>query len=621
MTGVIATIPRIQFFDSLGMPLAGGKMYTYVAGSTTPVDTFQDQALTSKNENPIPLDSSGSCAIWLDPNNSYKFVLKSAKGVIQPGWPIDNVSGASNLIALEPTLGQYAKLDALADGEGPALIGFLQDGIGAVPRTILDELRETVKVTQFGAKGDGVTDDTAAFTAAIAAADVVNIPPGNYLISSIKIDKNNFTLRGAGYGRSILTMTTAAKPAIEVASDSSVSGLVLANFKIEGTATNLGGIKLGTATNYVAIASLEDLFIDGFSNAGAGYGYGVQLCSVQEVNIHNVWAQYNKNALHRSNLGYCTSTKISGKNTYLGHSTNNGVLIEGQCDDIYICDGIIEGNAKEAVVVTNTAVNGTRGTRIWLKELYFEANLDGGSGQAVNWIVGGSGAYQAHRLVMENCEFASNPNAPAGTKNLKLDYTVAHVAKNVLIPADVQTTATCSVRFDSNRYPNASNYLVGYRSLLGVITATDFTDPATSSDLNQINLVNALSFPAVKRPVADRHTLDCFEKGVNNEYVPVAAGFGGSITGVTGRYVKVGPVVHFSIVLTGTNVVSTWLTSGVTLPFTTGAPGCVHMFNGATGLSLGEAYIDSSTDRVLTPTWASIPSATIVISGSYFADQ
>lgn len=55
----------------------------------------------------------------------------------------------------------------------------------------------TTCVTWFGAKGDGVTDDTAAFAKAIANAAVVIVPPGVYR-ATIAIRKDNFSLAGAG---------------------------------------------------------------------------------------------------------------------------------------------------------------------------------------------------------------------------------------------------------------------------------------------------------------------------------------------------------------------------------------------------------------------------------------
>lgn len=67
-----------QFVDADGLPLVGGFLYTYASGTTTPQTTYEDQAGSAENENPIELDAAGRCDLWLDPTLEYDFLLKRA---------------------------------------------------------------------------------------------------------------------------------------------------------------------------------------------------------------------------------------------------------------------------------------------------------------------------------------------------------------------------------------------------------------------------------------------------------------------------------------------------------------------------------------------------------------
>lgn len=74
--------PKQQFFDANGSPLSGGKIYTYEAGTSTPVATYQDASGVTANTNPIILDSRGMCNIWLLTTKNYKYVVKDADDVM-----------------------------------------------------------------------------------------------------------------------------------------------------------------------------------------------------------------------------------------------------------------------------------------------------------------------------------------------------------------------------------------------------------------------------------------------------------------------------------------------------------------------------------------------------------
>jgi hypothetical protein len=165
-----------QFFDNNGVPLSGGFLYTYAAGTSTPQTTYTSSSGSIAQANPIVLDSSGrvpSGEIWLTDAVSYKFVLQTSASVTIATY--DNVTGNSS--------GIYA---AFAASSGSSLVGYTQVGTGAVATTVQAKLRQTVSVKDFGAVGDGVTNDTAAIQAAINAAignQLVLFPAGVYLVT------------------------------------------------------------------------------------------------------------------------------------------------------------------------------------------------------------------------------------------------------------------------------------------------------------------------------------------------------------------------------------------------------------------------------------------------------
>jgi hypothetical protein len=239
-----------QFFTNTGAVLTGGKLFTYSAGTTTPVAAYTSSNGATAWTNPIVLDAagrvSGSGEIWLTSGISYKFVLKDSNDVLIATY--DNVTGInSNAVSftnqqqiITATANQTVfnlsisyqvgtnSLSVFVDGVnqyGPGAqyaytetdsdtvtfvsglhvgaevkftttqqqgagavdasqVSYTPAGTGAVTTNVQAKLRQYVSVKDFGAVGDGVTNDTAAIQAAENASGYIYWPAGTYVISS-----------------------------------------------------------------------------------------------------------------------------------------------------------------------------------------------------------------------------------------------------------------------------------------------------------------------------------------------------------------------------------------------------------------------------------------------------
>ena len=120
---VVSPTAKAQFIDAAGIPLAGGFVYTYVAGTTTPQATYTDSAASTPNSNPIVLDSRGEANIWLT-GASYKFKLTDANNT--EIWTVDNIAPPST--AVSPVFTTNVTISD--NSSGPALL-ITQLGAGA----------------------------------------------------------------------------------------------------------------------------------------------------------------------------------------------------------------------------------------------------------------------------------------------------------------------------------------------------------------------------------------------------------------------------------------------------------------------------------------------------------
>ena len=113
---------------------------------------------------------------------------------------------------------------------------YLASGNGASPRTLFSKLSDTASVKDFGAKCDGVTDDTAAFSLALASASAVTIPAGTCVIAGITVPSGDL-LVGAGTAATTLKLkANSANPALSISTAS--QNVQVSGFTIDGNKAN-----------------------------------------------------------------------------------------------------------------------------------------------------------------------------------------------------------------------------------------------------------------------------------------------------------------------------------------------------------------------------------------------
>lgn len=173
--------PSYPAFTGLdGRPLEGGFVYVGAANldpQTNPITVYWDEALTIPAPQPILLSGgymvrNGTPAVvYTDTDYSIRVLDKNAAMVYSVPY-IQN---------------RYPSF--IADGVDSSLVKFVQSGIGAVPSDAQTKFREApMSLKDFGAVGDGVTNDTAAIQLALNAwqstGRPIYVPVGKYLVTS-----------------------------------------------------------------------------------------------------------------------------------------------------------------------------------------------------------------------------------------------------------------------------------------------------------------------------------------------------------------------------------------------------------------------------------------------------
>ncbi len=224
-------------------------------------------------------------------------------------------------------------------------------GTGATTRTSSDKFGDVVSVKDFGAAGDGLTDDTLAIQQAIAASDSVYIPEGTYLITSSLRLTTQQSLFGAGQ-TSIIKCNADTFSAIELVEDY----ITLRNFRIEGgdVGIHLYGLTRPCVQNSITdihiIAPKTGILLDGYDDTNYPCYWNnfsrvlIEQPSVNGVHLTKTGAgdTPNANKFHDVRI-QSKSAAISGSGFYIEYGAFNNSFID--------CEANVDGTAQACFLI------------------------------------------------------------------------------------------------------------------------------------------------------------------------------------------------------------------------------------------------------------------------------
>lgn len=166
----------------------------------------------------------------------------------------------------------------LASSAGSSLVGFEQAGAGSVPRTSQDKMRESVSTKDFGAVGDGVTDDTAAIQAALnSGAAQVLLNAGTYNTTAPIVIPSGISFVGEGQRLSKIKKNHAGD-GVTLTNALAYNGLEIGGFSVYAVAPHKKtgtGVKITQAVR----TTLKDINV-----SDCGYGLSMLTCYANSSN-------------------------------------------------------------------------------------------------------------------------------------------------------------------------------------------------------------------------------------------------------------------------------------------------------------------------------------------------
>ena len=347
-------------------------VYTYAAGTNTPLATYTSSTLATPNTNPVLTNSAGYAVngatvtgIWVG-SSCYKLVAKDSTAATI--WTQDNVCDRGAVLKA-----------LLAASTGASLIGSKNPGAGSVARTVQSKLYDFYNVKDFGAVCNGSTDDRVAIQAAVdaVAGGTLYLPsspscavssPGIYLYpanAGMTFTSNASVPAGAyvaGSGGGLVSTATSAPSALLTifANNVNLTNLYLdgRNVATYGVVNALGGTNKWTnvfAFHTLSDGGRSDNAATPVTSVTAGGGIGSTALTVSSVTNNRLTfgAYYCRGVLLDYGLA---SEQLRAVSSVVGNVVNITVALASAVTTIR-CAGNVNGLEVDHFVA-NTTPNG-----------------------------------------------------------------------------------------------------------------------------------------------------------------------------------------------------------------------------------------------------------------------
>jgi hypothetical protein len=349
------------FTDIDGQPLEAGYVWIGTANldpQTNPITVYWDAALTILAPQPIrtlagyPSNNGTPARLYVNSDYSIRVMNKNGSTVYSAPAATERYNG-----------GVISTINASQVVYDPA-------GLGAVPTTVQAKLRETVSVKDFGAVGDGVTDDTAAIQAALDVSFVVLAPAGSYKTGKLSVAAGT-KLYGDHYGATNFIGTDAT--IIELNNDPSYIGTLRIQIQgitfkasVENTTTAIRG---ENDTGYITYMTVRDCHFWNELKYGV-YGNFLQ-CRFQDCHFGYYGSATTKmtTGIYINGQSGVEANANTIDSCYIANTSDVGVYISTGWGN-QLNNTTVEVTGKEAVVIDG-------GLQTSLIGCYFERCFEG----------------------------------------------------------------------------------------------------------------------------------------------------------------------------------------------------------------------------------------------------